>query len=248
MLKQGFLNRAAEDLRLDLAKKFFLPDQVLVREDILVLLFNYGGSNRAIALQPFLADVFLLLDAAAFSGGAQAPLSYVVFADADAVGIRAARASISTDLAQIDARPWLKPDWQTITDLPEAAEQETEQGRVGAYIWHRHDADQGTLEDIVLECVDTQPGFSETLGFVDTRFNWMPAEHATPDEKCALAAKRLKAAFCIKGQGDKPGGGLSVMLNQGGLLTPDRLAASVSVQRCVAFLRGWLAQKNKTSS
>ena len=92
VLKQGFLNRAAEDLRLDLAKKFFLPDQVLARKDVLVLLFNYGGSNRDKSLPPFLAAVFELLNAPAFSEGDSVPLSYVVFADADAAGTAAAAA------------------------------------------------------------------------------------------------------------------------------------------------------------
>lgn len=241
VLRQSFQTRAAEDFRLDLAKKFFLPDQVLAREGVLVLLFNYGGSNRQKNLPPFLDNVFPLLEAMAFSGGTQVPLSYVVFADADAAGTAAARASISADLARIDAQPWLTPDWQTIADLPMAAEQHTAQGRVGAYIWRRHDADQGTLEDIVLECMGEQPPFAETLRFVDRRFDWTLAATATPKQICKLNADRQKAALCIEGQRKKPGGSLGVILDQADLLTSERLAASASAQHCVSFLRRWLA-------
>ena len=244
VLKQGFLNRAAEDLRLDLAKKFFLPDQVLARKDVLVLLFNYGGSNRDKSLPPFLAAVFELLNAPAFSEGDSVPLSYVVFADADAAGTAAALADISKDLAQIAGQSWLTANWQAWDKLQMAAEQQTAQGCVGAYIWRQQDADQGTLEDIVLECMGEQPRFAETLEFVDTRFKWTPAAQAKPEEKRALAAKRLKAAFCIEGQRKKPGGSLGVVLDQADLLTPERLSASVSVQHCVRFLRHWMGIEN----
>ena len=239
VLKQSFQQRAAEDLRLDLAKKFFLPDQVLARDGVMVLLFNYGGSNRGKSLPPFLANVFTLLATPAFSGGASVPLSYVVFADADAAGTAAAQIGISTDLAAIEGQPWLTPDWKTLAGWHMAAEQQTEQGRVGAYVWRSQDADQGTLEDVVRECLTDEPHFAETLSFVGNHFDWMPSATATPEQVCKLNADRQKAAFCVEGQRKKPGGSLGVVLDQADLLTSDRLASSVSTQHCVSFLRRW---------
>lgn len=240
VLKQSFQKRAAEDLRLDLAKKFFLPDQVLACEGVLVLLFNYGGSNRGKNLPPFLDNVFPLLQASAFSGGTSVPLSFVVFADADAAGTAAARASISTDLTQIAGQPWLTPDWQILEDLPMAAQQNTAQGRVGAYVWRRQDADEGTLEDIVAECLGDDPSFAETSTFVASHFDWTPAATATPKQVCKLNADRQKAAFCVEGQRKKPGSSLGVVLDQAELLTKERLAESQAVKDCVTFLRRWL--------
>lgn len=67
ILKTSFQNRASEDLRLDLAKKFFLPEYVLARESVLVLVFSYGGSNRKDNMQPFLDAMFTLLAVPSFA-------------------------------------------------------------------------------------------------------------------------------------------------------------------------------------
>ena len=90
VLSQGFQTRAGEDLRLDLAKKFFLPDYLLENQSTLVLVFNYGGQNRSATMSAFLDGFFALLGAPAFSGTDQPSSSpsyfYSVFADADARG------------------------------------------------------------------------------------------------------------------------------------------------------------------
>lgn len=240
VLQQSFKTRAAEDLRLDMAKKFFLPDYVLGHDARLVLIFNYGGSNRASNMPPFLQDAFALLEATAFSGGQQVPLSYIIFADADVVGVQGAWRGVVDDLKQIGDQVWLGQDWIPIAGVSNAAWQETTQGRVATYVWCQAEADRGTLEDIVLECMSGQEGFADTLNFVDQRFDWTPPPEASDEKICALSAKRMKAAFCVEGQGSKPGGSLGVVLDQAELLTDERLKASVSVNNCVAFLRKWM--------
>lgn len=239
VLKQSFKNRAAEDLRLDLAKKFFMPDYLLQQGGTLVLVFNYGGANRPKAIPPFLEELFVLLQAPMFSDGLQVPLSYLVFADADVLGTATARNQISTDLQNIGGEPWLKTDWHAIAGS-RAAQQSSAHGPVASYIWRQWGQDYGTLEDVVLECLSDNENIHETLAFVDAHFDWTLAPTAKPDKICANAAKRLKAAFCVEGQQAKPGGSLGVILDQGELLTAERLAASQSVQDCVAFLRAWL--------
>lgn len=240
VLQQSFKARAAEDLRLDMAKKFFLPDYVLGHDARLVLIFNYGGSNRARTMPPFLQDVFTLLAATAFSGGRQPPLSYIVFADADVVGVQGAWRGVVDDLKQIGDQVWLGQDWMPIAGFSNAAWQETVQGRVATYVWRQAEADRGTLEDLVLECLSGQEGFADTQAFVDRRFDWTPPPAASDEQVCALSANRLKAAFCVEGQRSKPGGSLGVVLDQAELLTDERLNASVSVDNCVAFLRKWM--------
>lgn len=47
IIKKSMESRAAEDLRLDLAKKFFLPDFVHARGEKLILIFNSGGKIAA---------------------------------------------------------------------------------------------------------------------------------------------------------------------------------------------------------
>lgn len=244
VLQQSFKTRAAEDLRFDMAKKFFLPDYVLMREARLVMIFNYGGSNRAHTMPLFLQDAFTLLEATAFSGGAQVPLSYVVFADADVVGVPGTRGQIVNDLKQIGSHVWLGQDWIPLEGTAHAAWQKTAQGRAACYVWRQADADCGTLEDLVLECLSDQAGFAETQAFVEQRFDWDPPPGASNQKVCALNAKRLKAIFCVEGQGNKPGGSLGVVLDQGDLLTEVRLSASRSVRDCVTFLRKWMEMSN----
>ena len=243
VLQQSFKKRASDDLRLDLAKKFFLPDYLVKRDSVLVMIFNYGGSNRAANMSSFLENLFPLLQQTTFAGldqpGNQVKYAYTIFADADVLGLEGARDQISSDLATIDGSAWLKSGWAKLTDT-KAVTQKTDFGDAAAYIWKKSTEDNGTLEDIVLECLSGDAGLEQTLQFLDTRFNWASPTGATRAQICASAAKRLKAAFCVEGQYKKPGGSLSVILDQADLLNPDIMNKSVAVQDCLAFLRAWI--------
>jgi hypothetical protein len=243
VIQQSFKTRAADDLRLDLAKKFFLPDYIVASEGVLVLVFNYGGSNRKANMAPFLENVFALLNAPAFSGNApsasSAKLTYAIFADADAIGLVAARAEVSADLANIGGVPWLTAAWSNFAGTM-AVTQESQFGTTAAYVWKKSSEDNGTLEDCVQECLVGHPGLQQTLQFIDTRFDWTAPANAAPKQISAIAAKRLKAAFCIEGQKEKPGGSLGVVLDQTDLLRPESIAASAAIQDCLTFLRAWL--------
>ncbi|MBC3933165.1 hypothetical protein [Undibacterium curvum] len=243
VIKQSFKTRASEDLRLDLAKKFFLPDFVVSRDSVLVMIFNYGGSNRSQHMTPFLENVFTLLNAPEFSTSANSNVevrfSYTVFADADDIGIVRARERISSEFGQINSSPWLTRTWTAIENT-KAVMQPSVFGPVAAYIWSKWAEDNGTLEDCLLECFVGRDRFDTTLEFIDSRFNWTPGEDATSDEICATASKRLKAAFCVEGQYKKPGGSLSVILDQGELLNLDSFGRSNAIQDCLRFLNTWL--------
>lgn len=231
VLMQGMKTRAAEDLRLDLAKKFLLPDYCLRRERILVLIFNYGGGSRPKSVPILLEPVFSLLSEPYFS--LMVPLKYVIYADADALGSSSARQAISSDLARIGEYAWLSNDWGRMPGVDCAAEQESEFGRVAACIWRALDKDVGTLEDIILECLAEDSSFARSRQFADSHFSW-------PDLSVPVAAKRAKAAICIEGQGKKPGSSMAVVIDQSGILSRERLLASRSVQEHVKFLQAWL--------
>jgi len=247
VIQQSIKTRAADDLRLDLAKKFFLPDYMVAHEQALVMIFNYGGSNRRIHMSPFLDNVFALLNAPAFSGVGQpennANFAFTIFADADAIGLSAARAKISADLATIGETPWLTSAW-TELEGTKAVTQQSIFGNIAAYVWKKCAEDSGTLEDCVLECLADDAGLQQTLRFLDERFNWTAPVGATPEQVCALAAKRLKAAFCVEGQHQKPGMSLSVVLDQTALLQPELIERSEAVQDCLTFLRAWVAPES----
>ncbi|CAI8814651.1 DUF4276 family protein [Pseudomonas sp. IT-P44] len=246
IFRQSMLTRSAEDLRLDLAKKFFLPDFLLTKGETLVMIFNSGGaSRRSESIGPFLSDVFELLAVqSSFGGpdtnGASAKVRYAVFADADAIGSKLALDQIQKDLAIIGDKEWLKVEWAPFGET-RAVTQSTTNGEVSAYIWRQWSQDIGTLEDLTLECLSESETILRTFEFLDQRFSWAPAKQAKPDQVCALAAKRLKAALCVEGQREKPGGSLSVILDQTNMLTSENLAKSKSVQDCVRFLDQWVA-------
>lgn len=249
VLQQSVKTRASEDLRLDLAKKFFLPDYLVKRDATLIMIFNYGGSNRQINIPPFLEKVFLLLNTPAFAAGGQPSdlpkFTFTVFADADAVGLEAVRGQISEDLKTIGGSAWLNGEWRMFKDT-KAAAQDTAFGSAAAYIWKKSDEDNGTLEDIVLECLGNDQGLQQTMNFLDQRFSWGAPANATPEEICAVSAKRLKAAFCVEGQRKKPGGSLGVVLDQTELLNKDCMDNSPAVKDCVEFLKSWIELSSST--
>lgn len=243
VLKRSFQNRASEDLRLDLAKKFFLPEYVVARDTTLVLVFSYGGSNRKASMQPFLDAVFTLLAVTSFSSLGQAaerpPYAYAIFADADARGESSTREEISNEFAKVGDTDWLSTAWVPVKTT-KGASQATRFGPAAAYVWRKSKEDGGTLEDLVLECLDGDANLHMTLGHLDSRFNWSPPVGAAAEQVCSHSAARLKAAFCVEGQRQKPGGSLAVILGQSDLLGTDQLKRSAAVQDCLAFLNEWL--------
>ncbi|MGI4779090.1 MAG: hypothetical protein ACRYGA_13400 [Janthinobacterium lividum] len=243
VMQTSFKSRASEDLRLDLAKKFFLPEYVLAKGSVLVLVFSYGGSNRQASMLPFLENVFTLLAAPNFSSLEQAAerpaYTYTVFADADGRGEASTRDLIGNEFATVGDSAWLTNSWVR-HKATKGASQTTGFGPTAAYVWRKSAEDSGTLEDLILECLDGDPELQKTLGYLDSRFSWLPPAEATAEQVCAISAKRLKAAFCVEGQKQKPGGSLAVILDQSDLLGADRLQKSNAVQDCLAFLKEWL--------
>ena len=239
VLQQSFRTRVADDLRLDLAKKFFLPDYLVVLDATLVMIFNYGGSNRRASMSPFLEAVFTLLGAPAFAGAAKPQFTYTVFTDADDLGIVRALEEIRVDLATIGGLGWLESAWKEVGGTS-AFTQGSAFGPTAAYIWKKWAEDNGTLEDVILECLSGDAGLQQTRAFLNARFSWQPAAGATPKEICAAKARHLKAAFCVEGQHRKPGGSLGVVLDQTDLLKPEAMKTSAAIQDCVAFLSNWV--------
>lgn len=246
VLKTGFQNRASEDLRLDLARKFFLPEYVLARETTLILVFSYGGSNRKDSIQPFLDAVFSLLAVTGFSSldlTAERPAyAYTIFADADARGEANTRNVIGKEFADVGDATWLSNSWVPVKTT-KGASQTTTFGRTAVYVWRKSSEDSGTLEDLVMECLDGNANLQMTLEYLDARFVWSPPTGAAPEQVCSHAADRLKAAFCVEGQRQKPGGSLAVILGQSDLLGADKLKSSGAVQDCLNFLTEWVAVK-----
>lgn len=249
IFRTSMINRSAEDLRLDLAKRFFLPDFLLTRNDTLVMIFNSGGtSRRGELVAPFLADTFALGSVSSVfgEGPSSANVFYSIFTDADSTGSSLALEQISRDLSLISGQNWLNTEWAAFGDT-RAVYQTTSNGPVSAYVWKHWSNDYGTLEDIILECFLNDGEIQQTFDFLDQRFSWVVQDQSKKKEVIALAAKRLKAAFCIGGQREKPGASLSVILDQTKLFSAEILEKSQSVRDCVKYLELWLNQDESVS-
>ncbi|QUE76486.1 hypothetical protein [Stutzerimonas stutzeri] len=232
LFKKCAQDHVAGDLRLDMAKKFFLPDHVLKKDDKLVLIFNYGGSNRKASVTPFLEKIMVLHHGGqAFSTGYKAlEIRYLFMADADSIGSQRTLAKISADFSSISDSPWISDPWIKVENTcgyTQGAEKQ-----IYAYIWRHSAYDKGTLESLIEECIDLAP----FLAIVDERFQWS-IDHTDSERASAEQAKRVKAAVSLMGQRAKPGSSMSVIVDQGGLLDTESLQSSQAVRALIDFLR-----------
>jgi hypothetical protein len=229
----------AEDLRLDMARKFFLPDHVLRKDKKIVLIFNYGGSTRKESVTPFLERLFTLQEGGNAFGGSKfvEKFAYLFMADADDHGFETAIQGISSDFSIVDGIPWLSNDWINIENTFGAKQKNNSD--IGAYIWRNYTDDHGTLECLIEECLEPAGELKPFLESADQHFEWKCSDKIN---KTAVAerAKRLKAAISMMGQRKKPGGSMSVVLGQGNLLNTENLTKSKSVQSLLSFMHCWI--------
>lgn len=236
---QTIKSHGATDFRLDLAKKFFMPDKVLMGEDgLCVLLFNYGGSERKNNLLPFLEKLFLLLGAGATFGGGDTEFRYLITADADHFGTGQVLAQITNDLGIIDAQAWLTNDWIGQEGTFGAVQKENP--AIGAYIWRSEVSDQGTLEDLLCDCLNEVELFISAQKAVTETFSWDTA-HENQQRAIAEQARQHKASITSMGQRECPGSSMSVILEKSGVLKADKLETTQSTSRFVRFLQLFLA-------
>jgi len=111
---------AAWDLSLHMAHKFFLPDRVLQREDVVALIFNSGGKTKRQTIVDFLSDFLPLFEqAAVFPGQADVVVTQARFLflyDADTEGIEQIREDVKRKFSSVGGKPWLIGDWQIDAD------------------------------------------------------------------------------------------------------------------------------------
>lgn len=231
LFKKSVQDHVADDLRLDMARKFFLPDHVLRKDENLVLIFNYGGSNRRGSVTPFLEKLLILHKLGqAFSGASKAAeIKYLFMADADNVGSQRTLEKIKDDFSSISETPWITGQWIKV-DQTDGYSQNTDQ-HIYAYVWKQSNQDRGTLENLIEECIDLSP----FLSVMDEHFQWS-LNHADARRATAEQAKRTKAAISLMGQRVKPGSSMSVIVDQGGFLETEQLKASLGVQSLIHFL------------
>lgn len=214
LFKRNVERHAGQDLSLDMAHKFYLPDQVLCCDQHVALLFNAGGNNRVEKVATFLADYLPLLEQArTFPDDAESIVSTsrcLFLLDADCQSLDQVRDRLTKDFAQINGKPFLIDPWQAHLGDRGAATAAT----IGCYIWRGED-ELGTLEDLLIPiCRATDAErVRQAEECIDGLFRW-ETEHDDEARRIAERARRQKALITLLGQGEKPGGSQQVIIHQ----------------------------------
>lgn len=212
---------AAGDLSLDMAHKFFLPNEILAKDNKSILLFNSGGATKFNDIKEFLSKFLDLLNRKTdfASGKVIGSLNYLFLYDADSHGATEVQDTAISNLKtityfdqEIDADvDWEAGEWVIDEQNPFAASNGIDKA---VYIWGQT-PEKGTLEDLLylLFQKDNSDLFAKTQSFVDEVFTWQTNQPKLV-QAIAEEAKRSKAIFTIMGQRKNPGSSMSVMLKK----------------------------------
>lgn len=226
LFKQTVNNHAASDMSLDMAHKFFLPDSVLRKDDVMVLLFNTGGKDCFDKVRSLLSDYVPMLGYAdTFSVEGQEVVNnvgYVFSYDCDALGINAAVEMVSREYGAVNEERFIDQEWVGLDN-----ESIKLSGNKMVVVWGEN-SQRGTLEDVISpmfsgseKCREEYKVLDATLSQV---FDWdIDAEDET--RSTAEASKFKKAVLTALGQRKKPGSSLNVIIEQSGFIGRDELLA-----------------------
>jgi hypothetical protein len=237
---------AAQDLSLDMAHKFFLPDQVLAKNNQVVILFNSGGKSKSEKVKHLLSNLLPLLEnAKIFPGDATSvagDVNYLFLYDADDWGVDKTRNQIKADFNHIDTNLWLTGDWSVHQENQFAATIDDK----GIYVWGAT-TDKGTLEDLLypLFIQDAPTLFSKAETTINDFFSWETA-HVDIKKAVAEEAKRKKAIITLTGQRKKPGGSMNVILDQAKMITKNSMIGDPNAKAFAKFVAEFAGLSNSS--
>ncbi len=229
---------ALEDLTLDMARKFYLPDCILIKDEHLILPFNIGGRTKPEEVKTLLQNFLpLLAGSRIFQQGAPSSISeakYLFLYDADH---RTTRECIQ----------WADKKFQTIENCPEWILDFSNLNETGncsisstgdkAIFVYAGESGKGTLEEILIPlCRSSQTvPIEKAEAFFNDAFVWN-VDSAKADHAYAETAKFKKASLTAIGQREKPGSSLSVILSQTNIINDDSLKNDGASKAFAEFL------------
>jgi len=230
---------AQQDLSLDMAHKFFLPDAVFERENHVVLLFNSGGKTQADKVSTLLSELLDFLELAESATYDENPLfigeaRYLFLYDADDWGLDKTCQKAQEWFTQIGDRVWLETEWQVDENYPFAAMNGSSKA---LYVWGET-PDKGTLEDWLYPLFRQKDSalIEQAEKAVDGMFTW-EVSHTNSEQAVAETSKRQKAILTLAGQREKPGSSMSVVLDQAKKrISKSHFKSDANVQAFAAFV------------
>ncbi|MCP4112705.1 MAG: hypothetical protein GY749_45455 [Desulfobacteraceae bacterium] len=240
LFKASMEKHAAQDMSLDMAHKFFLPDRTLYSREKkqLVLLFNTGGKTKTDNPKNFLEDFLpLLKQSKIFPDGADKVVDkckYLFLYDRDHKTPSDVFSWCKNTFSNIGDENFISDDLKTLegNNLAAICMDKT----VGSYVFSPADS-FGTLEDILLPMFESAQNevVSKTEEFIDECFDWK-TEHENNIQKTAETAKRKKAIITVSGQRKKPGSSMNVVIDQGKLIPKEVFSNNSEVRRFADFV------------
>jgi hypothetical protein len=244
LFKTNMTKHAVQDMSLDMAHKFFLPDSTHIKNDWLFLLFDAGGKDKTGNPRQFLYDFLGLMDkdsASTFRGDAPsviADVKYLFLFDADHkkpgdIFKEFERNYSEIENPQKEKKIWLKGSLIPVKENSFAAISEDK----AVYVWADSVNQTGTLEEHLLPLfeADQKELAEKATLFIDSTFPW-ETDHKKNDKSIAEIARRKKAIITALGQREKPGSSMNVIIDQAKLLSVDTLWKSKPIRDFAEFL------------
>lgn len=237
LLPQNLQKHTADDLSLDMAHKFFLPDRTMTNGDEHVLLFNMGGKTKVDNPKKFLADFLPLYEQMKFfSKDAQSMLRnvrYVFLYDADHEPAQKIFTDCHDAFKKIGELEFVAHAFVSLPGNPCAARS----GDIAVYILGDPGTGKGTLEDILLPMymATANDVCRKSEQFVDDCFDWKLGQ-GNERQQIAARARKAKALITTAGQGEKPGRPMTAIIQDDVLGSKANFLASASIQRFAQFI------------
>jgi len=231
LLVQQVKQRPFDELALEMAHQFFLPEKILNKDNQWIFLFNRRGESRYDDTRTFLDKFTLLLNASTFSDNEVLEnMRYLFTFDADDKGINDVKKRLSDNLPAVNSAPFFTSSWEPC-EHAFAAQQDNR----ALYIL-AGEPEQGTLEDILTPIITSKPDNEKHL----ERAKALLSELKNWPDTIAGQSKLLKAAITTIGQKDKPGSSLNVVIQQSKLISDGALKNCTKTGRLVQFLTDFM--------
>lgn len=239
LFKMTVTNHAVDDLSLDMAHKFFLPDSVLKKDEHFILLFNSGGKTQYEKIRTLLSDYLPIFpNAQTFAQGAQevvGSVRYLFLYDADAEGLDGVLNNVKTEFSKVNGIDFLTDGWVEIS-----SQFGKRAGDKAVFVWGES-PEKGTLEDILIPMFTEQNSdlIDKASSAMDNMFSW-DTSNEDLNKSVPETERRHKAILTVVGQKKKPGSSMNVILEQSGLLDATALTNNVTTQELVEFIKSFI--------
>jgi hypothetical protein len=236
-------NHSAEDMSLDMAHKFFLPEEILKKTNNMIILFKSGGSTKYDKIKTLLSDYLVLFNEEIKFGNKEKDCvktyKYLFVFDLDANGIDGILEKVKDELRKIGGYDFIVEPWKIgKSDFGRTSNDKA------VFVWG-DSTGKGTLEDILVPMIksniESRTIIDQAEKVMSDMFEW-DTEDRDLTHRVAELAKYKKSVITTAGQRAKPGKSLHVIIRESGLITEDALEKSDKTKEFVRFLNDFLVE------